>query len=91
MSLDGDVLTEDFPEDHRHQRGVFWAWHQLWDGEERLGDGWTLEDFTTEVKRVAARVTERSAHLDAEVGWRSPAVPRRRALPSRRPPRSPSM
>jgi len=72
MSLDGDVLTEDFPEDHLHQRGVFWAWHQLWDGEERLGDGWTLEDFTTEVKRVAARVTDRSAHLDAEVDWRSP-------------------
>lgn len=72
MSLDGDVLTEDFPEDHLHQRGLFWAWHQLWDGEERLGDGWTLEDFTTDVHRVEAQVTEHTARLDAEVKWRSP-------------------
>ncbi|UCF15923.1 MAG: PmoA family protein, partial [Phycisphaerales bacterium] len=28
--LDGQVLTEDFPRDHPHHRGVFWAWHQLW-------------------------------------------------------------
>jgi AcrR family transcriptional regulator len=24
--LDGEVMTEDFPVDHRHHRGVFWAW-----------------------------------------------------------------
>lgn len=24
--VDGDVLTEDFPADHYHHRGVFWAW-----------------------------------------------------------------
>lgn len=23
--LDGHVLTEDFPKDHLHQRGIFWA------------------------------------------------------------------
>ena len=23
--LDGEVLTEDFPRDHPHHRGVFWA------------------------------------------------------------------
>jgi hypothetical protein len=72
MSLDGDVLTEDFPEDHRHQRGVFWAWHQLWDEGERLGDGWVLEDFTTHVDRVETQVTSAAARLEAEVQWRSP-------------------
>jgi hypothetical protein len=72
MSLDGDVLTEDFPEDHRHQRGIFWAWHQLWDGGERLGDGWILEDFTTHVDRVETQVTPAAARLEAEVQWRSP-------------------
>ncbi len=25
-SLDGQVLTEDFPRDHRHHHGLFWAW-----------------------------------------------------------------
>ena len=27
--LDGQVLTEDFPKDHIHHRGIFWAWHQV--------------------------------------------------------------
>jgi hypothetical protein len=75
MSLDGDVLTEDFPEDHLHQRGIFWAWHQLWDGGERLGDGWTLEDFVTDVSRVETRVADGAARLEAEVEWRSPRFP----------------
>ena len=25
--LDGEVLTEDFPEDYPHHHGIFWAWH----------------------------------------------------------------
>jgi hypothetical protein len=37
--LDGEVLTDDFPRDHYHHRGLFWAWphirvgsveHDLW-------------------------------------------------------------
>src|SRR5215204_623293 len=24
--LDGEVLTDDFPTDHFHHRGLFWAW-----------------------------------------------------------------
>ena len=28
--LEGNVLTEDFPSDHRHHRGIFWAWHQVY-------------------------------------------------------------
>lgn len=72
MSLDGDVLTEDFPADHRHQRGIFWAWHQLWAGEERLGDGWTLEDFVTDVTRIEKNITDEAARIEATVQWRSP-------------------
>ena len=31
--LDGEVLTDDFPADHLHHRGVFWAWpHVTVDG-----------------------------------------------------------
>jgi hypothetical protein len=72
MSLDGDVLTEDFPPDHLHQRGIFWAWHQLWSGDERLGDGWMVEDFITEVGQVETSVTGGGARLVALVSWRSP-------------------
>ena len=39
-SLDGQILTEDFPADHLHHRGIFWAWHQLYTGDKRIGDGW---------------------------------------------------
>lgn len=28
FGLDGSILTEDFPADHPHHRGVFWAWQQ---------------------------------------------------------------
>ena len=36
--MDGQVLTEDFPSDHMHHRGIFWAWHQVWIGNQRIGD-----------------------------------------------------
>ena len=39
-SLNGDTLTEEFPEDHLHHRGIFWAWHQIYVGEQSMGDGW---------------------------------------------------
>lgn len=33
--LDGEVLTDDFPKDHYHHHGVFWAWpHVTVDGKE---------------------------------------------------------
>ena len=43
--LDGRAITEDFPADHRHHRGVFWAWHQVWVGDRKIGDPWTTKDF----------------------------------------------
>lgn len=48
----GNWITEDFPEDHPHQRGIFWAWHQLYQGDRQLGDGWALENFSYEVAAV---------------------------------------
>jgi len=33
--LDGEVLTDDFPKDHRHHRGVFWAWPYLYPDVKR--------------------------------------------------------
>lgn len=70
--LNGDVLTEDFPEDHYHHRGIFWAWHQIFAGDERLGDGWTLENFETEVVKSLAREEGGSLVVSAVVDWKSP-------------------
>lgn len=50
--LDGQVLTEDFPSDHPHHRGIFWAWHQLYAGDRRLGDSWELKNFSWELVSV---------------------------------------
>lgn len=41
--LDGEVLTEDYPSDHYHHRGVFWGWPRgEWKGK-RL-DTWGLSN-----------------------------------------------
>src|SRR6266481_4356110 len=31
--LDGEVLTDDFPQDHDYHRGLYWAWSHI-----RVGD-----------------------------------------------------
>ena len=67
-SPDGAVVTEDFPKDHYHHRGVFWAWPNCHVGERKLNiweletgrsvfDGWNA----MEVSRQMVRLTERSA------------------------------
>ena len=71
--MHGEVLTEDFPDDHPHHRGVFWAWHQVWVGDKRIGDPWECRDFEWNVRRaVLAASNDRFAVLEAEVYWQSP-------------------
>ena len=59
--LDGQTLTEDFPIDHRHHRGIFWAWHQVWVGDKLIGDPWLCQDFQWEV--VATKIARREQSL----------------------------
>ena len=42
--LDGNVLTEDFPKDHIHHRGIFWAWHQVRINGTTVQDQWVNRD-----------------------------------------------
>jgi len=71
--LDGEVLTEEFPPDHPHQCGIFWAWHQVWIGEKRIGDAWSLKDFAWDVQDVKVIAADSHASaLEAEVFWTSP-------------------
>jgi hypothetical protein len=72
-SLDGQVLTEDFPQDHLHHRGVFWAWHQLLVGEQPIGDGWACRDMVWNVAHVEPVTdAESSVALRTHVVWKSP-------------------
>lgn len=50
--LDGQVITEDFPQDHPHHRGIFWAWHQVLLKGKPVGDLWDLEGIKQEVREV---------------------------------------
>jgi len=71
--LDGEVLTEDFPIDHPHHRGVFWAWHQVWLGNKKLCDPWSAVDTVWDV--YDARILDidsQSRALQVYVYWKSP-------------------
>ena len=71
-SLNGEIITEDFPEDHYHQRGIFWAWHQLYIDSFRIGDGWEINDFEWEVTKVTdMEAGEVVAGISSEVLWKS--------------------
>ena len=73
--LDGQVMTEDFPEDHRHHRGVFWAWHQMFVRDLQLGDAWLCKDFVREEQLTGASNTlagkKRVVVIDSKSVWKS--------------------
>ena len=72
-NLDGEIITEDFPADHPHHRGVFWAWHQVWLGNKRLGDSWAASDFFWDVYDAKILdVDSKSRALQVQVLWKSP-------------------
>ena len=73
-SLDGEILTEDFPADHKHHRGIFWSWHQVTVDGRAAGDAWLCRDFQWESKSVEATVSENTAQIRAAAIWRSPAI-----------------
>ena len=73
--LDGETFTEIFPRDHRHHQGVFWAWHQLWVGGQKIGDPWITKDFLVDVQSL--RETNRGPLLTeivVEANWISPRL-----------------
>ena len=71
--LDGEILTENFPSDHVHQRGIFWSWHQLLVGDKSVGDGWILKDFSYDVRDVEIlKEDPLSLALKLDVLWKSP-------------------
>ncbi len=71
--IDGKELTEDFPADHLHHRGVFWTWHQVWIGDKRIGDPWEIKDFEQEVVELEfMKISSSSVQIKTEVDWKSP-------------------
>ena len=66
-----EVLTDDFPEDHLHQRGIFWIWPRVLVGNESY-DPWSLRDSRQWPRAVKLGVRGPvCASLEADVVWRS--------------------
>ena len=67
---DGTVVTDDFPKDHWHHRGIFWAWPIVRSGGEKY-DPWAVEaDCKSRFVRWLGRDARSStAKLAVENGW----------------------
>jgi hypothetical protein len=70
--LDGNVLTEDFPKDHIHHRGIFWAWHQVRINGTSVQDQWVNRDSFWAVREAETGADAGSAWLALRVAWESP-------------------
>lgn len=67
--LDGEVLTDDFPKDHYHHRGLFWAWPHVRIGDQHY-DLWMLRGIEQRFVRWRAREAgTNGATLGVENGW----------------------
>ena len=69
---DGSRLTEDFPADHLHHRGIFWAWHQVLIDNKPVSDGWELKDFQQKVTNFEFRLQKGNGLMNTTVEWKSP-------------------
>lgn len=72
LNLDGEPLTEDFPADHLHHRGIFWAWHQVTIAGKAVGDPWALKDCGWDIRDVKAESSDGAMSLLTTVYWLSP-------------------
>lgn len=67
--VDGEAMTDDFPEDHRHHRGVFWTWPETKVGGVKM-DVWTLIGARQKFERwLEKEVTDGKATIGVENGW----------------------
>jgi hypothetical protein len=67
--LDGEVLSDDFPPDHHHHRGLFWAWPHVGIGTAQQ-DLWALKGIEQRFGKWLARDARNDgATLGVENGW----------------------
>ncbi len=66
----GDILTQDFPSDHWHHRGVFWGWPVIKVGE-RKGNNWELRGMRQHfVEWLEKDAGSGMARLGIRVHWK---------------------
>ena len=65
----GVVITDDFPKDHWHHRGIFWAWPIVRTAGKQYDQWMALEPKTKFVRWIERKTQTRSATLSVENGW----------------------
>jgi hypothetical protein len=64
----GAIVTDDFPKDHWHHRGVFWAWQAVrYQGVTH--DQWTLTGGIYTRPEKSSSSSGKSAALNVTAGW----------------------
>ncbi len=67
--LDGEVITDDFPKDHYHHRGLFWSWPHVKVGGQET-DLWMLTGIRHRFERwLGRKATSTQAKLGVQNGW----------------------
>lgn len=65
----GVSMLDDFPKDHYHHRGIFWAWPLVETGSQKL-DGWMFPNLQNRFEKwVAPPSAKKTATLTVENGW----------------------
>jgi hypothetical protein len=65
----GEVLTEDWPKDHPHHRGIYWAWPEV-DWQGKRGDLHALQAvFARPTGKIRAVQGKGFAQIEAENQW----------------------
>lgn len=70
--LNGDILTEEFPNDHPYHRGIFCGWHQVFVEGESVGNSWIMEHIEQKIVDTKTSFTKQSATLKTDIIWISP-------------------
>jgi hypothetical protein len=68
--LDGNVVTEDMPEDHPYHRGIFWAWHQVIVNGKNVADGWMSDKITFEPGKIQVKKSDKNIILNSQLVWK---------------------
>lgn len=77
----GEIVTEDFPDDHLHHRGIFWTWHQLWVDDLRIGDPWISDGVEWDVKKIKTEThPNNSATIAVKVIWKANKVSKKNII-----------
>lgn len=68
--LEGNVLTEDGPEDHPYHRGIFWAWHQIVWRNQKIADGWMSENVSFVPVKISSSQTDSTVGIHSAMVWK---------------------